>query len=410
LRRHLAQETNLYSFGTFGINISKPPQVLAILVNGVEPFVPRVYNLALYTLPEPQGSMASENPTAAVFGALDLSFIVEVVLGLGALLFTFATICGEKEVGTLKLQLANALPKDILLLGKLVGNLLGLLVPVAVAFLLGCILLVNFADLAFNAETVGRLVLIGLAFLMYLTVMFALGMLISVLTTRTTTAFALCLATWVFLVALVPKAAVLAAKRIAPEQSLQDFEMKRVDVHRRGTVEAQEELRKYLLTHNRQVPPAGVYENLTKRVREKQNRELRQLAELYTQRQERQARVAVMLSRLSPASSASYAVMRLAQTGLERELRFRAALREYRVEFTTYHDRKSDELVVLSENRGTDSSDLRQSFADLPPFRFYEEPFSASLNGALPDLGFLGVWALVLFLAAYIRFIRYEVR
>jgi len=409
-QQNLAEETNLYAISNFGFNLVKPPAVLGILVSGVEPHTPRVYNLALYTLPQPHGSAASENPIVAVFGALDVSFIVQVVLGLAALLFTFSAICGEKELGTLKLQLASALPKDILLLGKLVGNLLGLLVPVAVAFLLAGVLLVNFEAVSLNGEELCRVLLLGIDFGLYLVVLFALGLCISTLTTRSTTAFALCLVGWVVVVAIVPRFAIIAARRLAPAEPLQEFEMKKVAVHRRGTVEAQAEYSQYIQTHNGQAPPLEVYEDMSTRTRDRQNRELRKLEEYYVQRKEHQARVALMLSRLSPAGSAAYAAMSLARTGLERDLRFRVALRDYRSLFTAYCDRKSRELISLTKAQHVPAVMAKQNFTDLPAFEFHEESLASSLNRALLDLGFLVVWSLVLFAVAYFKFLRYDVR
>ncbi len=409
-RQNLAEETNLYAISNFGFNLVKPPTVLGILVSGVEPHTPRVYNMGLYTLPQPQGSAASENPAVAVFGALDVSFIVQVVLGLAALLFTFSAICGEKELGTLKLQLASALPKDVLLLGKLVGNLIGLLAPVAVAFLLACVLLVSFGAVSLNGEEVCRVLLLGIDFGLYLVVLFALGLCISTLTTRSTTAFALCLVVWVVVVAIVPRFAIIVARRLAPAEPLQEFEMKRVAVHRRGTVEVQAEFSQYVRTHNGQMPPLEVYEDMSARTRERQNRELRNLEEYYLQRKEHQARVGLMLSRLSPAGSAAYAAMSLARTGLERDLRFRAALRDYRSLFTTYYDRKSRELISLTRAQHVPTVMAKQNFTDLPSFEFQEESLASSLDRALPDLGFLLVWSLVLFAAAYFKFLRYDVR
>ncbi len=410
LRQSLAEESSLYALSTFVFNFVKPPAVLGILVSGAELHTSRVYNLRLYTLPTPQGSANSENPNVAVFGALDLSFIVQVVLGLTALLFTFSTICGEKEAGTLKLQLANALPKDALLLGKLLGNLAGLLIPVAVAFLLACLTLVNFTDISPGSDVGVRILFLGVDFFLYLTVFFALGMCVSTVTTRTTTAFGLCLAGWVLLVAIVPKFAVIMARQLSPLEPLQEFEMKKAEVDRRGSLEVQEEAQKYMQAHDGHAPTTGVYEDVMTRVREEQNRELTKLEEDYVQRKERQARVALMVSRLSPAGSASYSAMSLAGTELERDLRFRVALRNYRSEFTSYYDRKSRELLAMTPNVQTSPVTFKYRFTDLPPFEFPEERLAASLNSALPDMGLLVVWALVFFVAAYFKFLRYDVR
>jgi ABC-type transport system involved in multi-copper enzyme maturation permease subunit len=278
------------------------------------------------------------------------------------------------------------------------------------AFLLGCLLLVSFEGVSLRGEDLLRISLLGIDFLLFLTVLFALGVFVSTLTARTTTAFALCLVAWVLLVAIIPKLAVLAAKRISPMESLQEFELKRVEVHRQGSVEAQQEYDRYIQEHNRGMPPLTLYFDVTGRIREKQDRTLQKLEDDYRQQKQRQERWTLTLSRLSPAGSASYAAMNLARTGLERDLRFQAALLDYRSEFTRYHDRKSRELVALTQNGQISSSMVKQDLSDLPSFEFREEPLSASLDQALPDMGLLALWSLALFVTAYFTFLRYDVR
>jgi ABC-2 type transport system permease protein len=411
LRQTLSDEITLYALSTFVFNVVKPPAMLGILVGGADLLSPRVYNFRLYTLPTPQGSAVSESPTVAVFGPLDLPFVVEAVLGLAALLFTFAAISGEKETGTLKLQLANALPKDTLLLGKLVGNLLGLLVPVAMAFVIACLLLAGFSDVALSSEVLWRILLLTVDFFLYLTVFFALGLCISTFTTRSTTAFGVCLVAWVLLVAMVPKLAVIAANQLSPIEPLQEFEMKKADVDRRGSLRLEQEAQKYKQEHNNaRTVSQAVATELLKKVREEQNAELDRLADDHALRKERQARLALLLSRLSPAGSASYAAMNLAGTSLERDFHFRKALARYREQFTAYYDSKAEEIAAVTGDQPANSTVKMLRVTDLPPFQFADEPAAEAIDRALPDMGLLAVWALALFVAAYFRFARYDVR
>ena len=53
--------------------------------------------------------------------AIDWVFIIGGLLSLMALLFTFDAFIGEKERGTLKLVMAQSLPRHTLLLGKFLG-------------------------------------------------------------------------------------------------------------------------------------------------------------------------------------------------------------------------------------------------------------------------------------------------
>jgi len=66
---------------------------------------------------------------------------VQIAMSLLALLFMFRSICGERESGTLKLMMANAVPRDIVLLGKWVGGYLGLILPFLLAAGIGILAL-----------------------------------------------------------------------------------------------------------------------------------------------------------------------------------------------------------------------------------------------------------------------------
>ena len=74
-------------------------------------------------------------------GHLNFLFVVSTVFSLLALLFTFDAVDGERETGTIRLTLANAIPRDRFLLGKLVGGYFVFVVPFLVSFLLGLLLL-----------------------------------------------------------------------------------------------------------------------------------------------------------------------------------------------------------------------------------------------------------------------------
>ena len=53
-----------------------------------------------------------------MFLTVDVVFIFKIVLSALAILFAYNTISGEREDGTLKLVLSNAIPRDTIVLGK----------------------------------------------------------------------------------------------------------------------------------------------------------------------------------------------------------------------------------------------------------------------------------------------------
>ena len=73
---------------------------------------------------------ATTSRILSVQGKVDFVFLVQMVISLIALLFASDMISGEKESGTLRAMLANSLPRDTILVGKIGGGFLALLGPV----------------------------------------------------------------------------------------------------------------------------------------------------------------------------------------------------------------------------------------------------------------------------------------
>ena len=117
-KKNLENQPNYSSLAGIGIKINKPPQVLGTVVSGIEEDVGRVAAVNIAMDPNLVESKYGSNPVFAVFGALDLMFIVKIVLSLFAILFTYDTIVGEKEKGgssgsKLKTRLGNFSPAAI---------------------------------------------------------------------------------------------------------------------------------------------------------------------------------------------------------------------------------------------------------------------------------------------------------
>ncbi len=110
--------------------------MLGAIATGIDEAVGRVASVNIAYDPNLVDSKYESNPVFSVFGALDLTFIVKIVLSLFAILFTYDAIVGEKERGTLKLTLSNRVPRDRLILGKVIGGFVSLLIPLIIPLIL----------------------------------------------------------------------------------------------------------------------------------------------------------------------------------------------------------------------------------------------------------------------------------
>jgi ABC-type transport system involved in multi-copper enzyme maturation permease subunit len=166
----------------------RPPSLLSIFSVGLEYFLPNKF----VTSPQGDTRMSNEgginDPESLLFGKVDLLFNVSVVLSLLALIFTFSSITGEKEDGTLRLMVSNPVPRWHILLGKLVGNYVVMVLPFLLSLLVSLILLASPGIVpVFSAQLIAPFVVILLVTLLFILAMFNLGMIVSALTYRSTT-------------------------------------------------------------------------------------------------------------------------------------------------------------------------------------------------------------------------------
>ncbi|RPH35554.1 hypothetical protein EHM92_05985, partial [bacterium] len=96
-----------------------PPQPLASLVGGISNDIGRTTEVRGRGELSATDSRYSEDPLFATFRFLDLDFTFQIVLSLLAILFAYDSVNGEKERGTLRLALSNAVPRHLYITAKL---------------------------------------------------------------------------------------------------------------------------------------------------------------------------------------------------------------------------------------------------------------------------------------------------
>jgi ABC-type transport system involved in multi-copper enzyme maturation permease subunit len=147
---------------------------------------------------------AGDNPFLASFFAVDFVDIAAIIFSLLALIFSYDAFTREKEDGTLKLQMSNALPRSTALAGKLLGIFVTLLPVLVFSFLLSAVLVLLSRDVAFSAGEWGRIALLFGASLVYLGVFVFIGLLVSARSKSSVTSLVVCLLLWVIFVFVVP--------------------------------------------------------------------------------------------------------------------------------------------------------------------------------------------------------------
>ena len=200
------QASKTYSAGMERLSIDRSPNPLSIFNIGFDKrlgnevrvsyeFVPSLWDAKMH---------GSDNPFMDMFAAIDLVFIFEGILSLLALIFAYDALAGEYERGTLRLVLTHPVSRGHILFAKYISAMLCLLVPLLISLLLTVILLTTSTSISLGINDFLRISGIILTSVVYLSVFYLIGLLISAATRRTSTALMLSMFVWGFLVLVYP--------------------------------------------------------------------------------------------------------------------------------------------------------------------------------------------------------------
>ena len=162
--------------------------------------------------------IGADNPFLSMFLSVDVVFIFKIVLSALAILFAYNTISGEREDGTLKLVLSNAIPRDTIVLGKYLGGMLSLFPIVVVSLIAALLVAFSSSDIAFDVNDIAHVVLIFAASLLYVSTWYLLGLLLSVWTKEATTTLILSMFIWVVLTSVHANVATFAVAKFSPHK------------------------------------------------------------------------------------------------------------------------------------------------------------------------------------------------
>ncbi len=414
-KKNLESQPSYQALAGLGTKINKPPQVLGAISTGVDEAVGRVATVNIAYDPSLVDSKYESNPVFSVFGALDLTFIVKIVLSLFAILFTYDAIVGEKEKGTLKLTLSNRVPRDRLILGKVIGGFISLLIPLIIPLILSLLILLVYPNITLAGQDWLRLLLMFLMFFLYLSVFFTLGLLVSARTNKSSTSFLVLLFIWVIFVTIIPKLSVMSAGRLKPIPSVHEITAKKdafLQQIQGGATkkvqdwakanppkpgadqkEWQEKFKKFLEDYQ---------QDLTSKIDENNAA----LERDYQAKKKSQERLAINISRISPASALTFSTMSFARTGLDEHERFLASIRAYKPIFTKWANAKMMRTIDFSGSGQT----AKVVLADMPQHKFEPETLSKSLARTIPDFGLMLFLIIVFFAGAYVSFLKFDVR
>jgi ABC-type transport system involved in multi-copper enzyme maturation permease subunit len=400
----------------------RAPDPMQIFVSGVNYDIGRWSTIDNREGVKLRHSAYSDDPIFAVFRFVDFAFIVMFVLSLIAIQFTYDAVNGERESGTLKLVFSNAVPRAKYLIAKCAGSWLGLALPLGIPVLLSLLLVIGMGVPLEAGHWLKLGVLIALSLLLFTFFIF-LGVFVSTVTRRSSVSFLVALLVWVGFVMIVPRAGVMAAGGI-------------VDVPRDAQIEAQrdayanEQWSQFVKTLTAKdtscsVTMQKINDSLQAVMEADIDKYEARLREENRQKKINQENLAWGLARLSPASAYQLAAMSLAGTSTRAKSIYEDAMDGYRNQFSQYVDAKKEEsgdvggirIGIEMDNGGkaklsVDASRDRDGLdvSDRPRFDPPQVSMAEALGPTIPDFGVLCFDILLVFAAAFVAFLKYDLR
>ena len=431
-RTRTEAEENPPSASDPNVEVSKfflKPTPLSVFANGLEEALPTYLGMTRNGVR--QGSAGvSQASVAYALGNLDFLFIVGTVFSLLALLFTFDAVAGEKEAGTLRINLSNPLPRDVFLWSKLIGGYIVFVVPFLVSFLLGLLLIV-WQGFPLGELTVALPVLgLTLVSLLYIAVFFAIGVVISTYLDNSKTALIVAFTFWVFAVLIAPRGAFVVAKLVAPTRNQQAVYMEKTALRNNLTKDKEEKLSEKMalafansegnMSINLSDPETRKrMDNLRGPIDEQFRLEFQNQAGKidrdYQREKDRQEQIGEMLSRIAPTSSLTYFAMNLTQTGkLKRDTYFETGERYYDQLDDSYFSGISGDMLaqfMQLQRQAQKDHDSSESETEeiLPPPTLTEPALSDTVSRSAVDVFLLVFFALAFTAVAFLKFFRSDI-
>ena len=428
------------TYSSLSLFIERPPNPMSLFSEGLDKQLGGTLEIYHGSVPmiSDYTSESLDNPYLQLFASIDLIYIFQVMLSLLALLFAYDAIAGDLEKGTLRLVISHPVGRGSILLAKYVGALGSLMLPVLISLLMVLVLLSMSGSIELSGDDFLRIGGIVLTTVIYLSAFYLMGLLISTLNRRSSTSLMFCMFLWVFLVLIYPNWSRFAidpvgdmrSEKLSVNQQLNQI-WEEVDRTERQFL-ANSPLRGQPPTFNlnlseSEVSSAGGRHQTNCKLREESEHlvphvqnfnkvigtlQVRLAEKSGVVREQRLAAGDIKqaiwderLMKLSPASLYRFTTSAWAGTDLKGMLDFIEAARGYRRSTLDYFYDKN----AFGSREWFAADRQTADWWDLPRFKFQRVPALENVTRALPGTCVLVLINVVLFMGAFLWFLKIEV-
>jgi len=389
-------------------SIYRAPNPLAFVAEGHEKDLPDVFTVDAFDFEGPGLSLRT-NFTLWKFEGIDWTFVVGIILSFAALILTYDGISGERGSETLRLMMSNSVSRGSIVLAKYAGAMVSLTLPLVAGILVNLLIVGTSGAVSLTGADWGRVAVVFVLAELYLSAFAMLGLFISSRFRESSASLVVALLAWTVLVVIVPNSGGILASGLVEVQGPEE-------ISERASRAREEARRSYKVRY----PDADDTESgnwspgeIIARAFEVADAHVREHDE-YRNSMIEQVKAARRLTRISPTSVFQYASEGVVGSGLSHYVRFLNQARRYRMvlrdcllghyPFDRYHP------FVWSRENQEKAREIQVDFARIPKFEDLLIRTGEALRGASWDILLLFLFGVAFFLAAYVSFLRCDVR
>jgi ABC-type transport system involved in multi-copper enzyme maturation permease subunit len=423
--------------GSFTAQSFRPPSQLSIFSQGFNDHLPHRVVTSQDGYFRIYSKLRNANLQSVLFGKIDFTFIVINFLSLLAIVFTFSSVSSEKEKGTIKLVLSNHVPRATFIIAKIVGGFVVFLAAFIVSFIIGLLIIHRSESInIFQPDFIQTTLIILFSTLLFLFLLFNLGTWVSAVTGNSINSVILLLFLWMIFTLGIPKVSPMIANIIVPVKS-EDLIQKEVQITKEQ-LENERDLKEKELFESMVAERdihfddffGEIYKNEYRSLREEYDLKSKDIKDDYTNkinsairkiendhqlRKKSQATLAMNLSRLSPVGSYTFLISELSRTGL-------SEIENFNKYSSQFQDKVSKDIYnnyIYSrywyEGFRMGGVSPKEEFDDenlpVPEIKNYRNPtLKAIFQKIWIDFIILFLFTIIFFYAAFVSFLRFDVR
>jgi ABC-2 type transport system permease protein len=416
-------------------SIHRTPSIMTVFDSGIDNAIGRAGRTGRGSanLSDP---IYVEFPLLYLFRNLDLTVIFTVVGSLIAFIFTFTSISGEKEGGTLKLILLGKVSRTSVVMAKIFGIYSGLVLIFIPALLIGLIVLLTFAGIQITSVAWMQTGLIIISYFIYLFIIVCLGVAISGLCKRNFTSLLYSLGAWILFVLLLPQMTVGLADIISPQEDALELRKKIYSIW--NSVDEDEIVARKMEEHlkNNNIVYTDFNEDkwdiedvFRNEIMAEQDKKFRELMNEYEKKDMANYRMVQNLSIISPAALTQHFAHAISNTDYQLMVDFKESLVDHGTSLDTFinelkeeygsnssfwknqqritYERKDNSYLII-EN--PDYKPFKVDVSGFPEFRLSRTQIWQKTDELFFFITVLIAYAAVAFSLAWIVFLRYDPR